>query len=93
MQAQGPTNACTINFADDRIFRFLEANGPCRALHIAKALGMNTAKEVNPDLYRMRSSHLLSYDGQAWMIYDSSRKGQGLGMRDKNWFEGGRGQG
>ncbi|XP_038187949.1 Z-DNA-binding protein 1 isoform X1 [Arvicola amphibius] len=63
---------------DDRIFRFLEANGPCRALHIAKALGMNTAKEVNPDLYRMRSSHLLSYDGQAWMIYDSSRKGQGL---------------
>nr|XP_048297178.1 Z-DNA-binding protein 1 isoform X3 [Myodes glareolus] len=59
---------------EDRIFRFLEANGPCRALHIAKALGMNTAKEVNPDLYKMRSRHLLSYNGQAWMIYDSSQK-------------------
>nr|XP_048297176.1 Z-DNA-binding protein 1 isoform X2 [Myodes glareolus] len=71
---------------EDRIFRFLEANGPCRALHIAKALGMNTAKEVNPDLYKMRSRHLLSYNGQAWMIYDSSQKGQRLvdsGMRQE----------
>ncbi|CAO2577464.1 Z-DNA-binding protein 1 [Lemmus lemmus] len=71
---------------DDSVFRFLEANGPSRALHIAKALGMNTAKEVNPHLYSMRSRHLLSYDGQAWMIYDSSRKGQGLahsGMRQE----------
>lgn len=71
---------------EDRIFRFLKANGPCRALHIAKALGMNTAKEVNPDLYKMRSRHLLSYDGQAWMIYDSSQKGQRLvdsGMRQE----------
>ncbi|XP_075819338.1 Z-DNA-binding protein 1 isoform X2 [Microtus pennsylvanicus] len=73
-----PEDPTTQPSLDDRIFRFLEANGPSRALHIAKALGMNTAKEVNPDLYRMRSSHLLSYDGQVWMIYDSSRKGQGL---------------
>ncbi|KAM7326781.1 hypothetical protein ACRRTK_013148 [Alexandromys fortis] len=73
-----PEDTTTQPSLDDRIFRFLEANGPRRALHIAKALGMNTAKEVNPDLYRMRSNHLLSYDGQAWMIYDSSRKGQGL---------------
>lgn len=54
---------------------------------------MNTAKEVNPDLYKMRSRHLLSYDGQAWVIYDSNRKGQGLGMRGQNWLGGVRGQG
>ncbi|XP_040588844.1 Z-DNA-binding protein 1 isoform X2 [Mesocricetus auratus] len=60
---------------DERIFRFLETSGPHRALHIAKALGMNTAKEVNPHLYAMRSRHLLSYDGNTWMIYNSAHPG------------------
>lgn len=50
---------------------------------------MTTAKEVNPDLYKMRSRHLLSYDGQVWMIYDSSQKGQRLGMRGQTWLGGG----
>ncbi|KAL1786467.1 Z-DNA-binding protein 1 [Sigmodon hispidus] len=63
---------------DERILRFLEAHGPQRTLHIAKALGMKTAKEVNPHLYNMRNRHLLSHDGQTWMIYGSSQKGQEL---------------
>ncbi|EGW11008.1 Z-DNA-binding protein 1 [Cricetulus griseus] len=70
-------NACP-SLADERIIRFLETSGPHRALHIAKALGMKTAKEVNPHLYAMRNRHLLSYDGNTWMIYDSSRRGQEL---------------
>ncbi|GAB1287277.1 Z-DNA-binding protein 1 [Apodemus speciosus] len=41
-----------------------------------KALGMTTAKEVNPLLYSMRSKHLLSYDGQTWRTYRSSQEGQ-----------------
>lgn len=41
-----PEDPTTQPSLDDRIFRFLDANGPCRALHIAKALGMNTAKEL-----------------------------------------------
>ncbi|XP_050999856.1 Z-DNA-binding protein 1 isoform X2 [Acomys russatus] len=63
---------------DERIFQFLEANGPCRALHISKALGMKTAKDVNPRLYAMRNSHRLSYDGQTWKIYGSSRESHEL---------------
>ncbi|XP_028625494.1 Z-DNA-binding protein 1 isoform X2 [Grammomys surdaster] len=63
---------------EERILRFLEAHGPQRALHIAKALGMTTAKEVNPLLYTMRSKHLLSHDGQRWSIYRSSQEGQEL---------------
>ncbi|XP_076786443.1 Z-DNA-binding protein 1 isoform X2 [Arvicanthis niloticus] len=63
---------------EKRILRFLEAHEPQRALHIAKALGMTTAKEVNPLLYTMRSKHLLSFDGQRWSIYHSSQEGQEL---------------
>lgn len=85
-------NACP-SLADERIIRFLETSGPHRALHIAKALGMKTAKEVNPHLYAMRNRHLLSYDGNTWMIYDSSRRGQELGMRGQSQFGEVRGQG
>ncbi|KAM6147521.1 Z-DNA-binding protein 1 [Erethizon dorsatum] len=65
----------------ERIYRFLEANGPCKALHIAKALSMGTAKDVNPDLYKMGSSHLLSCDEKSkeWKVSgaeDSGRRSQ-----------------
>lgn len=63
---------------DERVFSFLKDNGPQKALHIAKALGMKTAKEVNPHLYKMRDRHLLSYAGQTWMIYGPSQKSQEL---------------
>uniref|UniRef100_A0A8C8TKN8 Z-DNA-binding protein 1 n=1 Tax=Peromyscus maniculatus bairdii TaxID=230844 RepID=A0A8C8TKN8_PERMB len=63
---------------DERVFSFLKDNGPQKALHIAKALGMKTAKEVNPHLYKMKDRHLLSYDGQTWMIYGPSQKSQEL---------------
>ncbi|XP_024606159.1 Z-DNA-binding protein 1 isoform X3 [Neophocaena asiaeorientalis asiaeorientalis] len=55
----------------EEIFRFLEAHGPHRALIIAQALGMKTAKEVNPDLYAMRNKHLLDLDQKSntWAIY------------------------
>ncbi|XP_046923897.1 Z-DNA-binding protein 1 isoform X2 [Lynx rufus] len=53
------------------IYRFLEGAGPCKALIIARALGMKTAKEVNPHLYDMRKRHLLSLDEKSslWSIY------------------------
>ncbi|XP_059934423.1 LOW QUALITY PROTEIN: Z-DNA-binding protein 1 [Mesoplodon densirostris] len=55
----------------EEIFQFLEAHGPHRALIIAQALGMKTAKEVNPDLYTMRNKHLLDLDqkSNSWAIY------------------------
>ncbi|XP_053430057.1 Z-DNA-binding protein 1 isoform X2 [Nycticebus coucang] len=63
------------------IFRYLEKEGPHSALAIAQALGMSTAKEVNPDLYRMKSKHLLDLDEKSkmWTIYrpeDSGRRNQ-----------------
>ncbi|XP_013373826.1 PREDICTED: Z-DNA-binding protein 1 isoform X3 [Chinchilla lanigera] len=62
----------------ERIYRFLEASGPCRALHIAKALGMRTAKDVNPDLYKMGSSHLLSCDEKSkeWKVSGAEDSGR-----------------
>ncbi|KAL6033297.1 hypothetical protein STEG23_014945, partial [Scotinomys teguina] len=74
-----PENPTAQPSLDERVLRFLEDNGPQKALHIAKALGMKTTKEVNPHLYKMRERHLLSYDGQTWMIYDTSGKSQDLG--------------
>ncbi|XP_058894958.1 Z-DNA-binding protein 1 [Kogia breviceps] len=55
----------------EEIFRFLEAHGPHRALIVAQALGMKTAKEVNPDLYAMRNKHLLDLDqkSNSWAVY------------------------
>ncbi|XP_012583593.1 PREDICTED: Z-DNA-binding protein 1 [Condylura cristata] len=53
------------------IYKFLEAQGPQRALHIAKALGMETAKDVNPDLYTLKKLHLLDLDQNSsmWAVY------------------------
>ncbi|XP_020760792.2 Z-DNA-binding protein 1 [Odocoileus virginianus] len=57
----------------EEIYQFLETHGPHKALMIAKALGMKTAKEVNPDLYAMRDKHLLDFDqkSNSWSIYRS----------------------
>ncbi|XP_047626750.1 Z-DNA-binding protein 1 isoform X2 [Phacochoerus africanus] len=53
------------------IYGLLKAQGPHKALHIAQALGMKTAKEVNRDLYAMRNMHLLTLDqkSNAWGVY------------------------
>ncbi|XP_019604144.2 Z-DNA-binding protein 1 isoform X1 [Rhinolophus sinicus] len=58
----------------EKIYRFLEAKGPCKALIIAKFLGLRTAKEVNPDLYAMMAKHLLDHDqnSNAWKIYQQA---------------------
>ncbi|XP_074203588.1 Z-DNA-binding protein 1 isoform X5 [Camelus bactrianus] len=55
----------------EEIYRFLEARGPHKALIIAQALGMKTAKEVNPDLYALRNKHLLHLDekSHSWAVY------------------------
>ncbi|XP_012322937.2 Z-DNA-binding protein 1 isoform X2 [Aotus nancymaae] len=56
---------------EKEIYRFLKDNGPQRALYIAQGLKMRTAKDVNRDLYRMKSRHLLDLDEQSktWRIY------------------------
>lgn len=61
----------------EKIYRFLEARGPCKALIIAKSLGLRTAKEVNPDLYAMMAKHLLDRDqnSNAWKIYQQEVSG------------------
>nr|XP_011721057.1 Z-DNA-binding protein 1 isoform X3 [Macaca nemestrina]XP_011721058.1 Z-DNA-binding protein 1 isoform X3 [Macaca nemestrina]XP_011721059.1 Z-DNA-binding protein 1 isoform X3 [Macaca nemestrina] len=63
---------------EEDIYRFLKDNGPQRALVIAQALGMRTAKDVNPDLYRMKSRHLLDVDEQSkvWTIYHPEGSGR-----------------
>ncbi|KAM7126335.1 Z-DNA-binding protein 1 isoform 2-T2 [Molossus nigricans] len=55
----------------EQIYGFLRARGPCKALVIAQFLGKKTAKDVNPDLYDMRKSHLLDLDpnSKAWAVY------------------------
>ncbi|XP_015335464.1 Z-DNA-binding protein 1 isoform X1 [Marmota marmota marmota] len=55
---------------EERIYGFLKASGPCKALRIAQALGMRTAKDVNPTLYKMKSKHLLDQDQklQVWRV-------------------------
>uniref|UniRef100_A0A480VBW0 Z-DNA-binding protein 1 n=1 Tax=Sus scrofa TaxID=9823 RepID=A0A480VBW0_PIG len=57
------------------IYRLLKAQGPHKALHIAQALGLKTAKEVNRDLYAMRNMHLLTLDqkSNAWGVYQPGR--------------------
>ncbi|XP_023576559.1 Z-DNA-binding protein 1 [Octodon degus] len=67
-----------LSSLQDRIYRFLKANGPCKALHIAKGLGMKTAKDVNPDLYKMGSSHLLSCDEKSkqWRVSGAEDSGR-----------------
>ncbi|ELW71189.1 Z-DNA-binding protein 1 [Tupaia chinensis] len=67
---------------EERIYRFLQEVGkPQRALHIAQALGKRTTREVNPDLHKMKSWHLLDFDERlrAWTIYqpgDAGRRNQ-----------------
>uniref|UniRef100_A0A8C0I2J5 Z-binding domain-containing protein n=1 Tax=Balaenoptera musculus TaxID=9771 RepID=A0A8C0I2J5_BALMU len=70
---------------EEEIFRFLETHGPHRALIIAQALGMKTAKEVNPDLYAMRNKHLLDLDqkSNSWAIYQPGRA-EGRAVKRKN---------
>lgn len=61
----------------EKIYRFLEARGPCKALIIAKFLGLRTAKEVNPDLYALMAKHLLDHDqnSNTWKIYQQEVSG------------------
>jgi hypothetical protein len=58
-----------------KIYRFLEGKGPCKALQIAQGLGMRTASDVNPDLYKMKKLQLLSHD-QHLNVWDVSRSGR-----------------
>ncbi|XP_069809677.1 Z-DNA-binding protein 1 [Dendropsophus ebraccatus] len=52
-----------------QIYDFLKSNPPSKARTIAMALGMGSAKYVNPDLYRMKQSLFLSHDEKKlWSI-------------------------
>ncbi|XP_045050977.2 Z-DNA-binding protein 1 isoform X2 [Desmodus rotundus] len=73
--------SCQLSRQQEEIYRFLEANGPSKALIIAQSLGLKTAKEVNPDLYALRNKHLLNCDqnSNAWAVYqpeDSRERSQ-----------------
>ncbi|CAN2389882.1 double-stranded RNA adenosine deaminase activity, partial [Pristimantis euphronides] len=54
----------------ESIVTFLKSNKPSRAINVAKGVGKKTAKDVNPDLYMMKSFHLPSYNEQQklWTI-------------------------
>ncbi|XP_004468085.1 Z-DNA-binding protein 1 [Dasypus novemcinctus] len=76
-----PTPGPPLSQQQEAIYKLLEAGGSRSALNIAQALGRKTAKEVNPDLYAMRSRHLLSLDqnSKSWTVYrpgDSGGKPQ-----------------
>lgn len=68
---------CQLSEQQEKIYRFLEAEGPCKALIIAKFLGLRRAKDVNPDLYAMMAKHLLDRDQNtnAWKIYQQEVSG------------------
>nr|XP_023482564.1 Z-DNA-binding protein 1 isoform X3 [Equus caballus] len=64
----------------EMIYNFLKADGPHKALTITKALGLETKKEVNHNLYDMERKHLLHHDTNldVWAVYrpDSGRRNQ-----------------
>ncbi|XP_046533886.1 Z-DNA-binding protein 1 isoform X4 [Equus quagga] len=65
----------------EMIYNFLKAHGPHKALTIMKALGLETKKEVNHNLYDMEHKHLLHHDTNldVWAVYrpeDSGRRNQ-----------------
>uniref|UniRef100_A0A8C9UTP3 Z-DNA-binding protein 1 n=1 Tax=Spermophilus dauricus TaxID=99837 RepID=A0A8C9UTP3_SPEDA len=66
LQEEAPAEAespgLQLSELEERILGFLKASGPCKALRIAQALGMKTAKDVNPTLYKMKSKRLLDQD-------------------------------
>lgn len=70
-----PLNRVPSCLPETEIYGLLKAQGPHKALHIAQALGLKTAKEVNRDLYAMRSMHLLTLDqkSNAWGVYQPGR--------------------
>lgn len=59
----------------EQIRRLLADRGPMRAVSIARALGMNASREVNPYLYGMQRDHLLNLDKKSnnWEIYQPGR--------------------
>ncbi|XP_056403998.1 Z-DNA-binding protein 1 isoform X2 [Hyla sarda] len=58
-----------------QIFAFLKLNKPSKATMIAKAVGKTFAKDVNPDLYKMKQLNFLSYNERLWSINeDCSQK-------------------
>lgn len=70
-----PLNRVPSCLPEMEIYGLLKAQGPHKALHIAQALGLKTAKEVNRDLYAMRNMHLLTLDqkSNAWGVYQPGR--------------------
>ncbi|XP_074868191.1 Z-DNA-binding protein 1 [Carettochelys insculpta] len=55
----------------DKIYKFLSANGPQNALAIAKHMGKTTQKDVKADLYALQEKHLLSLEKttKLWSVY------------------------
>ncbi|XP_019403722.1 PREDICTED: Z-DNA-binding protein 1 [Crocodylus porosus] len=68
-----------------RIWTFLQENGPQRALSIAKHLGKQTQKDVNPDLHALMKKHVLHFNEEhkLWSRYGEGADYQATGPKVK----------
>lgn len=66
-----------ISEVEENICKVLMARGPLRALTIAQALGMRTAKDVNPTLHRLLARQRLVKDPNSgtWRLNQSEDSG------------------
>ncbi|KAM5135678.1 Z-DNA-binding protein 1 [Mantella aurantiaca] len=62
------TTSSPLTDEQREIFTLLEKKRPMRAIDIAKAVGKDRAKDVNPDLYKMMNMDLLSYRDKLWTL-------------------------
>ncbi|KAM4030991.1 Z-DNA-binding protein 1 isoform 2-T2 [Anomaloglossus baeobatrachus] len=72
---QLPKIDCVLSDQQKEIYQYLESNGEQTALNIAKAVKKKTAKEVNPDLYKMKAMNLLELNSKVWRIKALAPKG------------------
>ncbi|XP_019365741.1 PREDICTED: Z-DNA-binding protein 1 [Gavialis gangeticus] len=79
------SNNSGLTETQERIWTYLQEDGPQRALSIAKYLGKKTQKDVNPDLHELRKKHLLHFDeGQKlWSCYSTGADYQATGPKVK----------
>ncbi|XP_025060483.1 Z-DNA-binding protein 1 isoform X1 [Alligator sinensis] len=78
-------NNSGLTETQERMCSYLHENGPQRALSIAKHLGKQTQKDVNPDLYALMRKHLLHFDEEQklWSCYSKGADYKATGPKVK----------